>query len=127
MLWSVALVIALSIYLSIVGWARERRLERESFYEQEISRRMLEKEGASPEAVMAWLRDREETRARRRLDSIKLAAILCCGLGIGMLAGLRGISRDHTYWPLGFVVLMAGLALLVYAPSKPGKKQVEEE
>jgi ferric-dicitrate binding protein FerR (iron transport regulator) len=116
MLWTVAvaLLIALSMYLSIAGWARERRIEREAFYEQEIARRMLERDNASNAEVVAWLESREARRVERRRESLRLAAFIACGAGLGMLAGLRHVSIDHTYWPLGFIPLMVGLAVAVY-------------
>jgi hypothetical protein len=117
MLWTVAvaLLIALSMYLSIAGWARERRIEREAFYEQEIARRMLERDNASNAEVASWLDAREVRRVERRRESLRLAAFVACGAGLGMLAGLRHVSIDHTYWPLGFIPLMTGLALGLYA------------
>jgi hypothetical protein len=116
MLWTVAvaLLIALSMYLSIAGWARERRIEREAFYEQEIARRMLERDNASNAEVVAWLDAREARRVERRRESLRLAAFIACGAGLGMLAGLHHVSRDHTYWPLGFIPLMVGLALGIH-------------
>jgi hypothetical protein len=116
---AVTLLLALSLYLSIAGWARERRIERQAFYEQEIARRMLERDTASNAEVAAWLDAREARRGQLRRESIRLVAFVACGIGLGMLAGLRGVSIDHTYWPLGAIPLMAGLALAIYVWRTP--------
>jgi hypothetical protein len=116
LLWpvAVALVLSLAIHLSISGWARERRRERELFYEHETAKRMFEKEGTGAGEVDAWLRGREAERRRLRREALIFAAFVWTGLGLGMLAGLRGISRDHVYWPLGFIPLFVGLSLAIY-------------
>lgn len=116
MLWAVAvaLLLALAIHLSIVGWARERRHEREMFYEHETTKRMLEKEGTPTAEVAEWLRGRDAERRRLRRESLSLASFVWTGLGVGMLAGLQRISIDHTYWPLGFIPLFVGLSLATW-------------
>lgn len=111
---TVALLLALAIYLSIAGWARERRREREMFYEHEATKRMLEREGTSTIEVTEWLRGRDAGRRRLRRESLNLASFVWIGLGLGMLLGLRGISIDHTYWPLGFIPLFVGLSLGIW-------------
>ena len=111
---TVALLLALAIYLSIAGWARERRRERGMFYEHEATKRMLEREGTSTVEVTEWLRGRDAERRRLRRESLHLASFVWIGLGVGMLLGLRGISIDHTYWPLGFIPLCVGLSLAIW-------------
>ena len=117
MFWAVpiSIVVALAIYLSIVGWARERRLEREAFYDHETARRMLERDGGTAEDVVTWARDRDSARFRRQRENLVLAAYVMTGAGLGMLAGLHHLSRDRTVWPLGFIPLMVGLAIAIYA------------
>jgi len=111
---AVALLLSLAIHLSISSWARERRRERELFYEHETAKRMLEKEGTGAPDVDQWLRGREAGRGRQRRETLILAAFVWTGLGLGMLAGLRRVSNDHVYWPLGFIPLFVGLSLATY-------------
>lgn len=114
--WAVtaALLLALAIHLSIVGWARERRREREMFYEHEATKRMLEREGTTTAEVTEWVRGRDAVRRRLRRESLNLASFVWVGLGAGMLMGLRGISIDHIYWPLGFIPLSVGISLWIW-------------
>jgi hypothetical protein len=84
------------------------------FYEHEATKRMLEREGTSAIEVTEWLRGRDAERRRLRRESLNLASFVWSGLGVGMLLGLRGISIDHTYWPLGFIPLFVGLSLGIW-------------
>lgn len=117
MFWAVpiSIVVTIAIYLSIVGWARERRIERELFYEHETARRLLEREGGGAGDVIAWARERDSARLRRRRESLALGAYVLIGAGVGMLVGLRQLNQDRSYWQLGFIPLMIGLALAIFA------------
>jgi hypothetical protein len=116
MFWAVpiSIVIALAIYLSIVGFARERRIEREMFYDHETARRMLERDGGTAQDVIAWSRERDDARRRRWRESLVLAAYVMIGAGAGIVAGLR-VHPDRAYWTLGFIPLATGIAIGTFA------------
>ena len=117
MFWAVpiSIVIALAMYLSIVGWARERRREREMFYDHETARRMLERDGGTAQDVIAWSRERDSASLRRWRESLVLAAYVMIGAGVGMLVGLHHLNNDRSYWPLGFIPLVIGIAIAGFA------------
>lgn len=110
----VAFSIGLFAWLALSSWARQRRLEREFFYRNELYRTLAER-GEMGAADLHRLRN--EDHARRvavRHQGRVLAGLVLVAIGGGMLFAFAGhdvaVSRR-----LGVLPLAAGAAVLGHA------------
>lgn len=106
--------IAIGAFLSVVGFARERRKEREALYRHETARALVEKGGMSAEQLHAFLRDEALRPHRSRIEAAKLAGLVCALLGVGMLIGLRN-ADEVPVRGIGWLPAGIGAGALLYA------------
>jgi hypothetical protein len=110
----VASTIAIGAFLSVVGFARERRKEREALYRHETARALVEKGGMNDELFRAFLRDEALRLHRARLETAKLVGLVCVLLGVGMLIGMRN-ADEVPVRGIGWLPVGIGLGALLYA------------
>ncbi len=104
---------ALFAWLAIIGWARQRRLEREAFYRHELERQMAERGVLGPEQLADLDRARAIERWRQRREGLKLSGFLCLALAVGLFLVLWR-AGDPVIRNLGFIPISIGAALLGY-------------
>ena len=110
----IATVVALGAFFSVVGWARERRKEREALYRHETARMLVEKGAMSAEQFQGFL-DEEARRPRRaRLEAARMSGLVCALAGVGLLIGLRA-AEEPPVRGIGWMFVGIGVGLLVYA------------
>jgi hypothetical protein len=100
-------------FLSVFWWSLQRRREREAFYRYELTRRLIEQPETKEGALVEWLRETEQSDARRRRDSLLLTAFALAGSGGGALVAMqRKLFHDDAIGP--WTCVGAGIALFVY-------------
>ncbi len=110
----VATVVALGAFASVVGWARERRKEREALYRYETARLLVEKGAMSAEQFRSFV-DEEARRPRRaRLEAVRLGGLVCALAGAGLLIGLRAADEPPVRG-IGWLFVGIGVGLLAQA------------
>jgi hypothetical protein len=103
-------------WLAVVGWAIQRRKEREAYYRHETEKKLLERGDASAEQFLQLRREEERTRWLRRREGLKLGGLITTALGIGILVGLRFVDTGTlSLSAVGWIPLAIGLVLLLYA------------
>ncbi len=112
----IAGTISLAAFLAVIGWARERRREREALYRHETARRLVDQGKMSNEELVAFLREEVERPARARRDGLRLAGVLLAALGLGMLIAMRSIE-DQAARHVGYIPLFLGIPLMIFAPA----------
>ncbi len=60
------------------------------------------------------VREQEKNSVRRRLEGLKIGGLVTLAVGIGLMVLLRGLVRDEPVYLVGLMVLLIGVALLVY-------------
>ncbi len=112
MLIAILGMVAVFAVVTVGGWAKQRRLEREAFYRAETERQLAER-GQLTAADVAASREREiRERWLQRRERIKLGGFVLLALGAGMLIALRN-EKDAT--DAGWIPLAIGAGALVYA------------
>jgi len=106
--------IALFTFLAVVGWAAERRRERETYYRYEFRKRLVESGQMSGTDLRELQRYENESEAQRRRQGLLAAGMIVAGTGLGLLLGLRFIE-DEAVWMVGYIPLFIGVGMLLYA------------
>jgi hypothetical protein len=102
-------------WLSVASWADARRREREAYYRSEILKRIAETQGSGANAALELYREQERAAADKRHEAYKLSGVITIGVGIGLMAFLRGVGDQAPAYLVGLIPLLAGVALLLYA------------
>jgi len=110
----VASVVALGAFFSVVGYARERRKEREALYRHETARAMLDKDRMDAGAFHAFLREEALRPHRARIETIKLIGLVCVLAGAGLLIGMSN-AEEPPVRGIGWLWGGIGLGALLYA------------
>ena len=105
--------VALFTYLSVVGFAAQRRREREAYYRHEVELKLAERGELTPERLAHLRQTEDQDRWRRRREALKLAGLVTAACGAGMLLALRG-TEDDAPRGVGWIPLSIGTFLLLY-------------
>lgn len=106
--------IALFSFLAVVGWAENRRKEREAYYRFEFRKKLVDAGEMNASHVQELMRYEYETDLQRRRHGLIIGGFITGGVGAGLLLGLQFI-RDEAVWMVGFIPLFIGAAMLAYA------------
>ncbi|HYK89899.1 MAG TPA: hypothetical protein VE398_14075 [Acidobacteriota bacterium] len=102
-------------FVSVIGWARERRKEREAFYRSEVLKKIAESPENSAQRVLEMLRQEDQNRQNRIREGLKLAGLVNVAVGAGLAVLLSVLFRqEHGAWLLGLIPMGVGAVIFVY-------------
>lgn len=106
--------IALFSFLAVSSWSDARRKERESYYRNEMLKKIAETSGEGTRAAIELLHSEERAAAQRRREGIKLGGLITLAVGVALMVFLRAIEREEPVYLVGLIPALIGAALLVY-------------
>jgi hypothetical protein len=126
MLVPIVSMVVIFAYLGIVGWAKEKRREREAFYRAETAKKLVEQGAAGGAQLLEMMRAEDATKARRRKEGMMLGGLITFVIGMCTSIFLRAVVPVRGVWTVGLFPLLVGLVLVVFAwvasgPSEPGE------
>ena len=89
--------------------------QAKAFFKSETLKRIAELKGDGADAVLAVMHEDERRTARRTREGLKLAGLICGGVGAGLFVFLQAIVPDMPVYLAGLIPLLVGAALLAYA------------
>jgi hypothetical protein len=107
-------------FLAVAAWAGSRQQERESYYRNDMLKKLAESNSSNAAATLAYLQEKERAaeaqRAAKKREGYTLGGLINIAIGIGLAAFLGGISHDNrAIGLLGLIPFLIGVALLVHA------------
>jgi hypothetical protein len=109
---SVGAVSLFAVFIPLVTYIDSRRKEREAFYKAETFRRLVESSGEGAKAALDYLREEDRVRRVKAREGMKIAGLICVGVGAAMVILLR--SQHDESFLVGLIPAAVGLALLSY-------------
>ena len=106
--------IVLFAFLSVVGWAREKRREREAFYRHEVLKKLVDQGGEGGLQVLEMMRREAELQDRRRRETRILGGLVTTVLGLSLMILLYALTPDGV-WTAGLIPASVGAVILLYA------------
>ncbi|MGB2986417.1 MAG: hypothetical protein WBE26_11090 [Phycisphaerae bacterium] len=107
--------VAFFSWLTVVGWATQRRKEREAYYRHETEKRFVDKGGVSAEQLLGLRNEEERVRWLRRREGLKLGGLITAAAGIGIVVALRFVDTGElSISAMGWIPLGIGVVLLLY-------------
>jgi ferric-dicitrate binding protein FerR (iron transport regulator) len=107
--------VALFSFLAIASWSESRRREREAYYKSEAIRKLAESTPDVAASALDFLREQERNDKERVRAQIKIAGLVTCGVGIGMMVFLGALIREAPIYLSGSIPLLIGVALLAWS------------
>jgi hypothetical protein len=108
--------VALFSWLTMIDWARQRRMEREAYYRHETEKKLIETGEQSAELILSLRKEVEYARWLQRREGLKLGGLITTAIGVGIFAALRFIDTGgFSVEAIGLVPLAIGIVLLLYS------------
>lgn len=104
-------VVALFSFAAVASWSNARRKERESYYKNEMLKKLSETQGSGAGAALELLREENRIAATRRQAVLRIGGLVTAAVGLALLIFLRALIRDEPVFLCGLVPLLPGLAL----------------
>ena len=108
------IVICFTCFVSIAMWSNARRRERESFYRNEMMKKVTEGAGAGATTVLEMLREEERASRARRREGYKFGGLVAMATGAALMWFLHGVERHEPVFLVGLIPLFVGVAMLAY-------------
>ena len=105
--------VSLFSFLAVAVWSDNRRREREAYYKNEALKVRPELQ-VDETVTVAVLREQERIALRRTREGIKLGGLITTAVGVGVMVFLRALLNDLPIYLAGLIVVLIGVALLVY-------------
>lgn len=107
--------VAFFSWVTVVGWAIQRRKEREAHYRHETEKRLVDGGNLSAEQLLGLRNQEERTRWLRRREGLKLGGLITTALAIGFLVASQFVDLDgRSLAAVAGIPLIIGVALLLY-------------
>jgi hypothetical protein len=106
-------------FLAVAAWAGSRQQERESYYKNDMLKKLAESDTNSAAATIAYLQEKERTaeanREAKKREGYLVGGLVNIGVGIGLMAFLAEISHDKAVGLVGLIPALIGVALMISA------------
>jgi len=112
---------ALSLFgfLAVAAWAGSRQQERESYYRNDMLKKIAESDTSSAVATIAYLQEKERNsaavREAKKREGYSLGGLINIAIGIALLAFLTAVSHRPAVGLVGLIPFLIGVALLIHA------------
>ena len=103
--------VALFSFAAVASWSNARRRERESYYKNEMLKKIAEAQGAGADATLALLREENRLAATRRQASLRIGGLVTASIGIALMIFLRALIHPEPVFLCGLIPLLPGVAL----------------
>lgn len=107
-------IIAVFTFVAIAAWSDNRRRERESYYQHETYRKIMDHPGESTDAVLSLLRDKEAQERRKKVEGLRLGGMITFVVGIGVMIFLYALIDEEELYLVGLIPALIGLVLMLY-------------
>jgi Flp pilus assembly protein TadB len=110
---------SLFAFLAVAAFAESRRHERESYYKNDMLKKIAESQSSAAVATIEYLREEQQAVAARRIqkrrEGYSLGGSITLAVGIGLMVFLHAIAHDAPVYLVGLIPLLVGVSLLAHA------------
>jgi hypothetical protein len=106
-------------FLSVVGWAQQKRREREAFYRHDMLKKLIEQGGAGGQQVVEMMRREAELRERQRREGRILGGLITAVIGASAMILFYVLVPVSGVWTAGLIPFSVGAVILLFALFTP--------
>lgn len=103
--------VALFSFIAVASWSDARRRERESYYRNDMLKKVAESSGLGATSALQLLREEDRLRALRKRQNMKIQGLMQIAAGLGALIFLHALIRHAPIYLCGILIMLVGAAL----------------
>jgi len=103
--------VALFSFIAVASWSDARRKERESYYKNDMLKKLAESSGAGAAAAIELLREQDRLEMAQRRQGMKIGGVVVLGVGVGLLIFLHEMAPHTPVYLVGALMICIGAAL----------------
>ena len=103
--------VALFSFLAINSWSDARRKERESYYKNDMLKKLADAQGPGANSALEIMREEARLSTIRMRQGLQIGGLVTGAVGLALLIFLRGLVREEPVFLCGLIPLFIGLAL----------------
>lgn len=107
--------VALFSFMAVASWSDNRRKDRESYYRNDMLKKIAESSGAGASAAIELLREQDRLETLRKRQGMKIGGTVLLAIGLGILIFLHALIPHAPIYLGGVMLMLMGAAL--YASS----------
>lgn len=103
--------VALFSFIAVASWSDNRRRERESYYRNDMLKKLAESPGAGAAAAIELLHEEDRLRVVRKRQEMKIGGVVLVAVGLGVFIFLQALIRHAPIFMAGPMIMLIGVAL----------------
>jgi len=103
--------VALFSFLSVNQWSDARRKERESYYKNDMLKKLADAQGPGANSALEILREEARLGSIRKREGLRVGGTVVMATGLGLLIFLKALIPDEPIYLCGLLVFLIGAAL----------------
>lgn len=103
--------VSLFSFLAVASWADARRRERESYYKNDMLKKLTDAQGTGANAALELLREESRLGALRKREGMRVGGVVVMATGLGSLIFLRALIPHAPVYLSGLLLLLIGVSL----------------
>lgn len=104
--------VALFSMISVATWSEARRKERESYYKNDMLKKLADSQGPGANSALELMREEVRIATLRTKQGLQIGGLITAAAGLGVLIFLRFLlGPDQGVWLCGLIPLFVGIAL----------------
>jgi len=103
--------VALFSFIAVASWSDARRKERESYYKNDMLKKLADSSGPGATAAIEFLREQDRLETLRRRQGMKIGGLVVFGTGIGIFVFLHALITNAPIYLVGVLMMLIGAAL----------------
>lgn len=103
--------LSLFSFLAVASWSEARRKERESYYKNDMLKKLADAQGPGAASALELMREEAKLETIRRQQGLRVGGLVTFATGLGLMIFLRALIHDEPVFLSGLLVLLIGMAL----------------
>jgi hypothetical protein len=103
--------VALFSFVAVASWSDNRRKERESYYHNDMLKKLAESSGAGAAAAIDLLREDARLRVVRKRQDMKVGGVVLFVVGAGIFIFLRALIPHAPIYMAGAMLMLMGAGI----------------
>ncbi len=103
--------VALFSFLTINSWSDARRKERESYYKNDMLKKLADSQGPGANSALEIMREEARLSTIRMRQGLQIGGLVTIAVGLALIIFLRALVGPNGVFLCGLIPLFIGLAL----------------
>jgi hypothetical protein len=103
--------VALFSFLAINSWSDARRKERESYYKNDMLKKLADSQGPGAASALELMREEARLSTIRMRQGLQIGGLVTAAVGLGVMVLLGALPTDKGVYLCGLIPLLIGIAL----------------